>query len=860
MGEVYRAKDTRLERFVAIKVLPGHLSSNPDLRQRFEREAKAVSSLSHPNICTLYDIGNHDGIDFLVMEYVEGETLSSRLQKGPLSIPDVLRYSIQIAAALDKAHRNGIVHRDLKPGNIIVTKSGIKLLDFGLAKIVAPKPAADTSQLATEHGELTKEGTILGTLQYMAPEQLESRETDVRTDIFAFGTVMYEMATGKKAFEAGSQASLIAAILKDNPAPITRIQPLSPPILDRIISTCLQKDPEDRWQNAHDLMNELRWIAEQGTEATMAVSVPRIARNRERLFWCAAVVALLALGAVFYSMRLPAARPIPMRFSIDLTDKYSLRNVAISPDGSRIVFAAKDVYGKDQLWIREMNSSDLRALPGTEHPAHPFWSPDNRFVGFFADGMLKKINVSGGPPQIVCNAPMGRGASWNRENTILFCPNIASGLFRVSAFGGTPSAVTELAPGEITHRWPLFLPDGRQYLYFAAQIQKGESFIYAGSLDSKEKKKLIQDEGGMAYVSPGYLLYVRDENLLAQSFDAKEIKLAGEPFIVAEDLEYFAEIWCALFTVSENGILLYQARSPSSLSQLRWFDRTGKPMETLGPPGDQTNPRISPDGKRVALDMVDSKTANNDVWIYETTGGIPRRFTSDPDFDAHPVWSPEASRIAFVHLIDAEAEVDVKVLDGESKESHSAKHPGEILPTDWSPDGRFILSRVQEPNMSNSELRLIPTSGDQKPVALIKTNFSVSQGQFSPDGRWIAYVSNESGRWEIYVTPFPSAEVNWKVSNSGGTEPRWRRDGKELYYISLDGKLMAVQVKTEPTFEANIAQPLFQTYAREHISSTDSYSYDVSPDGGRFLINTQAGERTSVRPTVLLNWMPEPNR
>lgn len=858
MGEVYRAKDTRLDRIVAIKILPEHLSSDPNFRQRFEREAKAVSSLNHPNICTLHDIGNHDGIDFIVMEYIEGQTLSTRLLKGPLPLSDLLRYSIQIADALDKAHRNGIVHRDLKPGNIIVAKSGVKLLDFGLAKIATPKPAAEVSQLATEQRELTKEGTILGTMQYMAPEQLESKETDARTDIFAFGAVMYEMATGKKAFEASSQASLIASILKDEPKPITQVQPLNPPILERIVSICLQKDPEDRWQNAHDVLNALQWITEPGSETAVTVAGPPTGRNRERLLWSTLVAILaLALVAVFISTRRQDAHPVQMRFSMHLANLNSLRSASISPDGSRIVFAARDTSGKDQLWVREMNSPELRPLPGTEHPVHPFWSPDSRFIGFFADGKLKKIDVSGGPPQILCNAPMGRGGTWSRDNAILFCPNTSTGLFLVSASGGTPTAVTELQAGEVSHRWPIFLPDGRHYLYFAGVDVKGELSIYAGSLDSKERKRLIPAESNLSYVPPGYLLYVRGGNLLAHSFDAKEMKLSGEPFLVAENIEYFANIWSALFSVSENGVLLYQTRSVSSLPQLSWFDRIGKQMGILGLPADQRNPRISPDGKRVALDMVDSETANNDIWIYETTGGIPKRFTPGAEFEATPIWSPESDRISFVRLFGSSSGLSVKNSGGESSEQTFSKMSGEISPTDWSPDNRYILCSVNEPGISNLELWLQPIEGDQKPVPFLQTSFSVSQGQFSPDGRWVAYVSNETGKWEVYVTPFPAAGANWKVSSSGGMEPRWRRDGKELYYMALDGKLMAVQVETEPTFQANIAQPLFQTFSSEHISSTDFYSYDVSSDGERFLINTQAGERTSVQPTVVLNWIPQ---
>ncbi|MGH9317449.1 MAG: protein kinase domain-containing protein, partial [Thermoanaerobaculia bacterium] len=543
MGEVWKARDTRLGRAVAIKVLPSHMSASPEVRQRFEREAKTISQLSHPHICALHDIGREGETDYLVMEYLEGETLTDRLVKGPLPLEQTLRFGVEIADALDKAHRQGIVHRDLKPGNVMLTKSGVKLLDFGLAKAMAPAaPAGSLTALPTQQG-LTQEGTILGTFQYMSPEQLEGKEADARSDIFAFGAVLYEMATGRKAFSGSSQASLISAIMTSDPAPISSVQPMSPPALDRVVKTCLAKDPDERWQNAHDLMGELKWIAGLGSQA--GVPGPPVARrrSRERLAWGMMTVTLFvalaaAVAAVVRNAHRAAMLERPMRSSIVLPEKSALRAAALSPDGTRVVFVARDSSGKNLLWIRPLDSLAVRPFPGTENPSFPFWSPDSLFVGFFADGKLKKIGASGGAPQTLCDAPINRGGTWNREGVILFTPVPDGPLYRVSASGGLPTPVTRFDPsrGETSHRWPFFLPDGRHFLYHVASFGSGGQVekmgIYVGSLDSKEEKFLLRANSSVAYAPPGYLLFLRDRNLLAQPFDAQRIRITGDPLPV----------------------------------------------------------------------------------------------------------------------------------------------------------------------------------------------------------------------------------------------------------------------------------------------------------------------------------------
>jgi Tol biopolymer transport system component len=861
MGEVYKARDTRLERTVAVKVLPQNMSASPETRQRFEREAKTISQLSHPHICALFDVGSHEGTEYLVMELLEGETLSDRLARGPLPLEQTLRFGVEIADALDKAHRQGIVHRDLKPGNVMITKSGVKLLDFGLAKAMMPaKPQSSLTSLPTQQG-LTQAGTILGTFQYMAPEQLEGKEADARTDIFAFGAVLYEMATGKKAFSGASQASLISAIMQTDPPAISAVQPMSPPALDRVVRKCLSKDPEDRWQNASDLGSELKWIGESGSQAGVATPVAARRKNRERLAWAVAILALLAAGAaVFRSGRGTRGFAIPMRSSIILTDKSALRSIALSPDGTRLAFVARDSAGKNLLWIRPLDSLAAQPLLGTENPAFPFWSPDGRSLGFFADGKVKRIDASGGPPRTLGDAPVPRGGSWSREGVILFSPVVDGPLYRVSASGGPATAVTKLdeARGETTHRWPFFLPDGRHFLYLVATFgsggeEKPKMGIYLRSLDSKEERLIVTARSTLAYAAPGYVLFRRERHLVAQPFDARSLRTTGDPSLVAENIQYFPQTSGALFSVSENGLLVYQAESTSVLSRLLWLDRSGREVGSLGEVGDQANPRISPDGKSVALDITDHQSGNVDVWVYPSAGGVATRFTSDPAIDAGPIWSPDGHRISFISFRRGHPDIYQRSSSGAGSDEAVLVSPRTKYVTDWSPDGRFILFRALDAT-TNLELWVAPVGGDGKPIPFIKATFGVNQGQFSPDGRWVAYASNESGKWEIAVAPFPGPGGNWKISTAGGTEPRWRRDGKELYYLAPDSRLMAVEVKTGATFEAGVAKPLFPIHRREPVSASDLFSYDVSADGQRFLVSTDASEVTSAPLTAIVNW------
>jgi Tol biopolymer transport system component len=856
-GDVYKAHDTRLGRTVAIKILP---YADPEVKSRFEREARAIAALQHPRICTLFDVGHQDGADYLVLEYLEGETLAARLERGPLKLADALRTAIEILDALDKAHRAGIVHRDLKPSNIMITSSGVKLLDFGLAKLRPAQPGvvAGLSIAPTLATPLTGQGTIVGTLQYMAPEQLEGKEADHRADIWSFGATLYEMVTGRKAFSGGSQASLISAIMTQDPTSISQIQPMTPPALDRLVKACLAKDPENRWQSANDLKRELMWIAEAGAQAESAPHVAR-RRRREVLAWSLAAVALLPAAAtvVRYESQ-PATPAVHVRSSIVLPVKDPVGAAVLSPDGMKLAFVTRDSTGKNLLWIRPLDSLGLRPLAGTENPAFPFWSPDSRFIGFFADGRLKKIDASGGPAQTLCDAPISRGGTWSSEGVILFAPHIGP-LFRVSASGGVATPVTRLDPsrGENSHRWPFFLPDGRHFLYLATSVSSGEekakTGIYLGSLDSTNESFLLHANSSVAYAPPGYLLFVREGNLLAQLFDPKSFRLAGDLFPVAEQIQHYAQTYNALFSASNTGLLLYQAQSGAGVSQLVWFDRSGKPIGSLGEPCVCANPRLDPSGKRIALDVNDPRTGNSDVWIYASSGGIPTRFTTHPAYDAEPIWSPDGRQIVFVSYRDGHQDLYQKSSTGAGSEDDILHSARTNFPTDWSPDGRFILFRVLDAK-SNFELWVVPLAGDRKPIPFVKTAFGASDGQFSPDGRWVAYSSNESGKWEIYVAPFPGPGGNWKISTAGGTQPRWRRDGKELFYLAPDSKLMAVDVAPGATFEAGSAKPLFQARFREPVSANDVFSYDVSADGQRFLVTTRVDEIPSSPLTLVVNW------
>ena len=571
MGEVYRARDSRLDRIVAIKILPSHLSENPEARQRFDREARTISSLNHPNVCTLHDVGHQDGIDYLVMEYLEGETLADRLRKGPMPVEQVLKYAIEICEGLEKAHRSGVVHRDLKPGNIMLTKTGAKLMDFGLAKASVASPGATsglTATLTTPVGShpLTAQGTVVGTFQYMAPEQVEGKEADARSDVFALGAVLYEMVTGKRAFEGKTAASAMAAVLERDPAPISSLRPTSPPALERLVKTCLDKDPDERWQTAHDVKLQLRQIAESGSQAGMAASsaaavpVAPDKSKRRYLRWALLGLTIAAAAAAGYLARVPHPAP-PVWGGLNLTGELSEEgSFVLSTDGSRLAYVAADSQGRIVLWVRRLDSPKGQPLDGTEGVEYPFWSADGRNLGFFADGKLKRLEASGQNLETVCDAPNGRGGTWNRDGVIVFAPNAVGGLAKVSASGGTAVPVTR-ASASINHRFPHFLPDGRHFLFTLAYGKNGEDGIYLGSLDSQEIKLVSAGPSSNPAYASGYVLLVRESKLLAQPFDAQRLRVTGEPFLVSDGVRWAFDRRAADFSAAYNGTLVFLSRA-----------------------------------------------------------------------------------------------------------------------------------------------------------------------------------------------------------------------------------------------------------------------------------------------------------
>jgi len=866
MGEVYRASDTRLGRTVAIKVLPSHLSERPDVKQRFEREARTISNLSHPYICALYDIGHDNGTDYLVMEYLEGETLADRLSKKKLAPDETLRIASEMTQALDKAHRSGVVHRDLKPGNIMLTRSGVKLLDFGLAKIAEsdsnPVGSALT-EVATEQRSdkpLTAEGTILGTFQYMAPEQLEGKEADTRTDIFAFGAVLYEMATGKKAFEGGSQASLIASILRETPEPISQIEPLTPLSLDRLTKACLEKDPEDRIQTAHDVNLHLTWINEGGTDVGLPVSPSTKRKRRERVWMAAALAMATAVVALASSIILgrqsQRTEIITLSLARPAQADYVLSSYpALSPDGSTIAFVGITADDRLSLWVQTMGTAEVTQLPATDGAEHPFWSPDSRHIGFFAGGKLKRINASGGPPQIICDATAAEGAAWGSEDIIVFSSRargqrgratnqVPQSLKSVPAGGGTPALVTELDQSEQAHIWPSFLPDGRHFIFLGDAPTAEAHHLRLGSLDSKEAKNLAGAISNFQFVPPNTILFCRSGTLLAQKLNVSDKELIGEPVPLATELVirpgHFYE-----FTASHNGILAYRSASP--MSQLTWFDRSGKRLETIGNKRRLGWPvHLSPDETRVAFETLDSEGRDEDVWITDLARDMASRLTQEGTDDGSFVWSPDGSRIAFNSSrlgATGNWRFFTKSTDGVGEAVlFSDSLAGEVY--DWSPDGEVLAAYVED--RPPTDLWAIPLNGD-RPFPLADTKLGILDAKFSPDGRWVAYEGEASGQPDIYLQSFPVPSTRLRVA-AGGWTPCWRGDGRELYYIGPDeDEIMVVEVQTGDNVSVGTPRVLFEI--PEGIQA-----FDVTEDGERFIVVVNVVNRFAEPMTVILNW------
>jgi len=867
MGEVYRAQDTRLDRTVAIKVLPQHLSESPELKQRLEREAKAISSLQHPNICTLHDIGSEEGLDFLVMEHLEGETLAVRLERGPLGMDELLTVGTAMADALDKAHRQGLVHRDLKPGNIMLTKAGAKLLDFGLAKgtALASDPAALTQ--SPTMSPLTEAGMLVGTFQYMAPEQMEGEEADARSDLFAFGAVLYEMATGKRAFEGKTQASLIAAVLDREPVPLGQVQPMAPPALDRVIRTCLAKDPDERFQNAHDVKLQLEWIRDAGSQAGVPVPVATRRKSREKLAWGVAAIstaAALIAGAMLLRDTTPEPQVLRAEIAAAADTVFSLSpsapgSVVVSPDGGSLAWAAVGIDGNTTLWVRDLAGTQSREIEGSRDVAYPFWSPDSRSIGYFAEGKIKKVLASGGPSITIGEASNPKGGTWSRDGSILFAPAHNSPIVTMSDEGGEPTPITELNESleENSHRHPRFLPDGRHFMYFARVGAMGTavegSGIWIGSLDGGEPRRLTHTSSQAEFAS-GHLLFARGDALLAQPFDPDRLEFTGDPQTLVEGIVAMSGAAMAAFSLSQQGLLAYQLGGGDLMTELAWFNREGARLKTLGDPGFHNGPEISPDQSRAVVTIADSQTGAGDIWIYDLDRGIRSRFTFDPSEDGAAIWTPDGKQIYWSSTRVAAYDIYVKDVDGADQDQELLASDDVKFPSSISPDGRYVaFAKGVGGGTSNSDLFALELAGDGEWMELATSEFNEWMPQISPDGRWFAYESNESGRNEIYVSSFPHPGRKWQVSAEGGSQPRWRSDGREMYFLTPTAKIMVAEIDTSGS--GVVVGEVSELFDAPRMPTTGT-DYDVTADGQRFLMNT-VGDSAFEPITLVVNWTAE---
>ena len=860
MGEVYRAHDTKLGRDVAIKILPSEFTSHPERLARFQREARMLASLNHPHIAAIY--GVEDGpceagphVHALVLELVEGQTLAERIARGAVPIAEALTIARQIAEALEAAHEKGIIHRDLKPANIKVTPDGVvKVLDFGLAKTATGDGSTpDLTQSPTVTVGGTRDGIVLGTAAYMSPEQARGQAVDRRGDIWAFGCVLYEMIVGRAPFARETMSETLAAILEREPD-WSALPPATPESIRRLLTRSLQKDPQRRLRHIGDARIE---IEEAKSEPRMA-GVAAQGSRRNALAWISSSAILTLIATLVGTSVLRSTVPAPeVRFEIPTPPTPDPVSLAISPDGQQIVFIATS-EGRRRLWLRSLDSVSARPLIGTDGAFFPFWSPDNRSIGFFADGKLQRIDIEGGLVRTLAIAPNPLGASWNRDGTILFVPNATGPIFRTSAIGGEVEALTRIEAKQSSHRFPQFLPDGRHFLYYVTGSPQ-VSGVYVNELNGTTKR-LLDADAPASYTPSQYLLFVRQGTLFAQSFDPVKLEVSGNPFPIAEQIALGGETSAVALSASAAGPFLYRSGLASAEQrQFIWFDRSGKQIEKLGDLDSATReaPSLSPDRLRLALNR--TLNGNTDVWTLDLGRSLLSRFTFDIAADTFPIWSPDGDRIVFNSNRQGVYNLYEKRVTGSGNERLLLATPQNKAPVDWSPDGRFVLYR--SPTLTTGfDLWALPMDGTGKPFPVAQTDFDERDGQFSPDGKWVAYQSNESGRSEVVVQPFPGPGEKLQISTNGGGQVRWRPDGKELFYIALDGRLMAVPIRmgsNGQSIEAAPAVPLFATRVGGG-QQLDRQQYVVSPDGRRFLMNTLAEGDNPSPITVILNWRPKP--
>ena len=865
MGDVYRARDPRLERTVAIKVLSARLADDAAALARFEREARVVAALDHPHICGIFDVGEAGGTHFIVMPLLDGETLAARIETGRLPLDQIVRIASEIAGALDAAHRSGVVHRDLKPANIMLTRAGARLLDFGLAKLKAPVGPVSMSameKLATD-APGTARGFILGTVQYMSPEQVEGKEADSRSDIWGLGAVIYEMSTGSRPFKGDSPASLIGSILKDDPVPLADQQPSLPPMLDRIVSRCLMKDRAERWQSAADLRQALGWItlASGSQRIAAAASAGRARRYAPVAVAAAALIGVAALLPGWLAHRREAAPPLlqltipPPPNTIFSSPPAAIvtPQIATSPDGQQIAFVAQAPRGRPGLWVRRLDAADAQQLRGTEDATYPFWSPDSRAIGFFSQGKLKIIDVAGGPARTLSDSPLdSRGGAWAPDGTILFSPMGLSGLLKIPASGGTAATATEFHPSreENSHRFPSFLPDGRRFLFVTRSVQQQNWGVSLAALDAPVAQPLIENtEWAAQYVAPGYLLFLRGPTLMARPFDVDRLSTTGEAVAIANDIGITSTGY-ATFSASHTGVIAY-ARPIGVHGELRWFDRSGTPAGSVGSAGEYLDFEISPDERSVAASRVDPQVSTADLWLFDLGRNVPTRFTVDSKMDASAMWSPEGNTVVFRSNRRGVTDLYQKRASGTEPEKLLVEAGANLITNDWSADGKWIVF-TRTASTTGFDIYVVPASGVGKPQLVVHTTRNAMHGRLSPNGRWIAYASDESGELEVYVEPFPVTGEKRKLSPDGGSEPRWRRDGNEVFYLASDDRLMSVPLPGGNAFNFGAAQRLFD--ARVPLTGNPYRSnYAVTADGKRFLVNTRI-DALPAPISVVINW------
>lgn len=859
MGEVYRARDTRLSRDVALKILPESFAGAGDRLLRFETEARAVAALNHPNILAVFDIGQHNGSPYMVSELLEGHTLREAFQDGPLPQRKALEYAVQIAQGLASAHERGIVHRDVKPENIFVTRDGrVKILDFGLAKQAQAAAVADGATMTSSH---TAAGMVLGTAGYMSPEQVKGDPADARSDIFAFGAVLYEMLCGSRAFHRDTTAETMTAILREDPQEFSGSgHPISP-ALDRIVRRCLEKDPEQRFQSAKDLSFALSALS--GSDSSAASRIAPAPAKVKPWMWASIGLAAIVAAAITWFATSRSTPVHRVQFAIPVSGEVS--HMALSADGSMLAFVSPDENtGIPILFVQRIGSPDVRALPGTEGASYPFWSPDGTYLGFFAKGKLQKLALSGGSPQALANVWAARGGSWSKQNVIIYEPDAGSPIWRINADGSGAAPITDklFSKGDQSHRWPAFLPDGNRFLFWAGNFGDTDTAssgaIYESSLNKQERNLVMTTHSSFAF-DAHHLYFANDEKrLVSVPFDPNKAAVSGGTAVISNAVAVQPSTGWAALTVSWNGTVVCNTSAAAGLSQLTWMDRTGKQVGQIGQPAVQYNPMLSPDGSRVAVDISDQRAYNVDIWLESTSGASNSRFTFDPSEEVVGVWSRDGKTVAFrTSGGNEKGGLVLKTADGlgSPRSVMKVQDTDDAFANSWSPGDQQLM--VTHESLSGYYLQLVPANGGE-PVPFQRGAGNQMNGIISPDGKWVAYASDESGSWEIYVTTFPGAAGKWQVSRGGGTEPRWRGDGKELFYLAPGGMLTSVPISTIGTFASGTPVSLFQFHGRPPISSSDVFSYDVSKDGKRFLVNRYIKPDKIEPLTIILNAGNEP--